>query len=93
MENSNIPDSRITSPDSTDHGHPPNHARLNGPSSWCTSRQTYLQVGLGRIYKVTAIATQGGADLDKWVKRYKIGFYVGATLVIYSESGELQKVR
>ena len=93
MENSNIPDSRITSSASTDLDHQPYHARRNGPSSWCTSSQTYLQIDLGRAYKVTAIATQGGADLDKWVKRYNIGFYAGKTLVSYSESQQLQKVR
>ena len=93
MENSNIPDSRITSSASTDLDHQPYHARLNEPSSWCTSSQTFLQIDLGRTYKVTAIATQGGADLDKWVKRYNIGFYAGKTLVSYSESEQLQKVR
>ena len=93
MENSNIQDFKITSPDFTDVGHPPKNGRLNGPSSWCTTKQTFLQIDLGRTYQVTAIATQGGAGLDKWVKQYKIGFYAGATPLIYRESGQIQKVR
>jgi len=36
---------------------------------------------------VTAIATQGGTRLNKWVKRYTIGFYAGATLLVYNKSG------
>ena len=91
MENSNIQDDRITSPASHQLNYPPRYARLSGHFAWCTSRQAYLQIDLGRMYKLTAIATQGGGGPDKWVKRYKIGFKAGPTFVIYSESGP-QKV-
>jgi len=91
MENSNIQDYRITSLASHS-SHPARYARLNGPFSWCTSWQTFLQIYLGKGYKLTAIATQGGKKINKWVERYTIGFYAGQTLLVYSESGS-QKVR
>ena len=94
MENYNIKDSRITSPARRYFLRPPRHARLNGRYSWCALGKTHLQIDLGKDYKVTSIATQGGRmdTGDKWVKQYKVAFYAGATLVMYSESG-LAKVR
>ena len=94
MENYNIKDSRITSPARRYLLRQPSHARLNGRYSWCAFGKTYLQIDLGKDYKVTSIATQGGR-MDtghKWVKQYKVAFYAGITLVMYSESG-LEKVR
>ncbi|XP_068726391.1 sushi, von Willebrand factor type A, EGF and pentraxin domain-containing protein 1-like [Montipora capricornis] len=87
MENSLISDSRITSPDSRSS---PNHARLNGKFSWCATEQTYLQIDLGKHYKLTAVATQGGQSYNgviSWVQRYKISFFAGPrTEIYYSES-------
>ena len=94
MENYNIKDSKITSPARHYFLRPPWYARLNGRYSWCAAAETYLQIDLGRTFKVTSIATQGGR-MDtggKWVKQYKVAFYAGSTLVMYSESG-LEKVR
>ena len=94
MENYNIKDSRITSPARHYFLRSPRHARLNGGYSWCAAAGTYLHIDLGRMLKVTSIATQGGRmdTGDKWVKQYKVAFYAGATRVMYSESG-LEKVR
>ena len=94
MENYNIKDSRITSPASHYHSRSHKHARLKGRFSWCAAGQTYLHIDLGRTFKVTSIATQGGTmdTGDKWVKQYKVAFYAGATRVMYSESGP-EKVR
>ena len=94
MENYNIKDSQITSPARHYFLRPPRHARLNGRYSWCATAETYLQIDLGRTFKVTSIATQGG-KMDTggtWVKQYKVAFYAGETRVMYSESG-LEKVR
>ena len=94
MENYNITNSRITSPASNYFRRLPKDARLNGRYSWCAAAETYLQIDLGRTFKVTSIATQGGR-MDtggKWVKQYKVAFYAGATRVMYSESGQ-EKVR
>ena len=94
MENDKIPDSSIYSPASHYFRRSHRDARLNGNLSWCGLGQTYLDIDLGRTFKVTSIATQGGrTDTGgKWVKQYKVAFYAGATRVMYSESG-LAKVR
>ena len=71
----------------------PNAARLNSPSSWCPSTtRTYLQIDFDKTYKLTAIATQGGTFLNRWVERYTITFKAGEKFVDYTESGS-RKVR
>ena len=40
---------------------------------------------------MTAIATQGGANVNNRVKRYELRFFVGAKPVPYTESG-IEKV-
>lgn len=94
MENYKFPDLIIYSPASHYFRRSHRDTRLNGSLSWCALGQTYLDIDLGRTFKVTSIATQGGrTDTgDKWVKQYKVAFYAGATRVMYSESG-LGKVR
>lgn len=61
---------------------------------WGTSVKTLFQIDLSETYrfKITAIATQGGANLNNWVKRYGLRFSVGAKPVYYREYG-IQKVR
>ena len=84
---------RITSPvPSKTFDYRPSAARLNGTFAWCPSKQGHLQIDLGKNYKLTAIATQGGTGENTWVRKYKIVFMAGDTLVTYSESGST-KVR
>ena len=86
-------DARFTSPASSIHlAYRPSAARLNGPSAWCPSTPSYLQIDLGKTYKLTAIATQGGTGEDAWVKLYRISLKADETVVTYSESGST-KVR
>ena len=84
----------IRSPASlTNPAYPPDAARLNSLSAWCPSRTpAYLQIDLDKIYKLTAIATQGGTARNKWVERYTISFKAGENVVDYTESGS-RKVR
>ena len=90
MVNRKIRDNRITSSDVSSS---PRYARLNGQFAWCTTKRTaYLQIDLGKRHKLTAISTQGGTRLGRWVKRYKVVFYVSSIPTVYSESGS-QKVR
>ena len=71
----------------------PSSARLNGPYAWCTtSNRGYLLINLGKTYKLTAIATQGETRFNSWVKKYRISFKSGETIVRYRESGSI-KVR
>ncbi|KAL9989294.1 hypothetical protein ACROYT_G003828 [Oculina patagonica] len=90
LENNKKLDIIITSPASSINA--ASAARLNGPSAWCPSRQSYLQIDLGKNYKLTAIATQGGTRLNRWVKKYRISFKAGAKTVTYIESGSTKDI-
>ena len=69
-------------------------SQLRGLFPWGTSVKTFFQIDLSQTFrfKITAISTQGGANLNNWVKRYKLRFFVGAKSVPYTESG-IEKVR
>ena len=61
---------------------------------WGTTVRTFFHIDLSQTYrfKITAISTQGRANLNNWVKRYKLRFFVCAKPVPYTESG-IEKVR
>ena len=69
-------------------------SQLHGLFPWGTSVKTFFQIDLSQTYrfKITAIATEGGGNLNNWVKRYKLRFFVGAKSAPYTESG-IEKVR
>ena len=52
------------------------NGRLNGGSAWIPSSNNnnsdYLQIDLGSVYVVCAVATQGNPSADDWTKTYKI---------------------
>ncbi|XP_068725982.1 uncharacterized protein [Montipora capricornis] len=54
----------------------PSKGRLNGASAWIPSstnnNNDYLQIDLGSVYFVCAVATQGNPSADDWTKTYKI---------------------
>ena len=53
--------------------------RLNSARSWSArvrNRNQWIQIDLGRVELVTAIATQGRANANQWVKRYKVTYSV-----------------
>ncbi|XP_015755647.1 PREDICTED: receptor-type tyrosine-protein phosphatase delta-like [Acropora digitifera] len=55
---------------------PASNGRLNGASAWIPSSSNnindYLQIDLGSVYVVCAVATQGNPNADDWTKTYKI---------------------
>ena len=69
-------------------------SQLRGRFPWGTSVKTFFQIDLSKTYrfKITTIATQGGANLNNWVKRYRLRFFVGEKPVHYREYG-IEKVR
>ena len=71
-----------------------NQNQLQGHLPWGTSVKAFFQIDLSKTYrfKITAIATQRGANLNNWVKRYGLRFSVGSKPVLYRESG-IEKVR
>ena len=52
------------------------NGRLNGGSAWIPSSNNnnndYLQIDLGSVYIVCAVATQGNPSANYWTKTYKI---------------------
>ena len=68
-------------------------SQLLGRFPWGTSVKTFFQIDLSKNYrfKITAIATQGGANVNNRVKRYRLRFFVGAKPIPYTESG-IEKV-
>lgn len=79
MQNGAIPDSRIIASSSWDDNHSPALGRLwlrrNDPlmgawSSKSNNDYQWIQVDLGRVTRVTGIATQGRQDFDQWVESY-----------------------
>ena len=68
-------------------------SQLRGLFPWGTSVKTFFQIDLSKTYrfKITAIATQGGANVNNRVKRYGLRFFVGAKPVPYREYG-IEKV-
>ena len=52
------------------------HGRLNGGSAWIPSSNNnnndYLQIDLGSVYVVCAVASQGNPSADDWTETYKI---------------------
>ncbi|XP_031557770.1 uncharacterized protein LOC116294321, partial [Actinia tenebrosa] len=77
LENSQIPDSHLTSSSSSDNFHAASRGRLYGSSSWCSQtigNNEYIQVDLGQVKTVTGIATQGNPHMNAWVTSYKVGY-------------------
>ena len=91
VESGKIPNSQITS--STAY-HPRVAAvqgRLNGAASWSArvrNKNQWIQIDLGRDEVVTAIATQGRANLNQWVTSYYVSYSLdGKVFISYKNDG------
>ena len=85
---------RINASSEFDASTPASSGRLNytaGPS-WCASSRDstpYLQVDLGSVYILCAVATQGNSQADQWVKTYQVQYSTdGSKWEIYQEKGQ-----
>lgn len=72
----------------------PKHGRLhNSPRGWCSrprgnTPHEYLQVDLGRVFHVCAVATQGNPNQNEWTKTFKLKFSLdGSKWSVYQENG------
>ena len=92
-----IPDDRITA--STFNGNlQPYYGRLNGQrgslGAWCTQtrddRTDYLQVDMGAVRSVCAVATQG-ATISYWITSFKLRLSLdGTTFNYYMEDNAVK---
>ena len=85
MKSGNIPNSAISATSSLNQYHGPERARLNTVKSgsfigaWVPKTQDigqFVQVDLGKIDKITGLATRGREDSSQWVKSYSISYSV-----------------
>ena len=94
-----IPDARMTASSYCNSDFYPYYGRLSGNrgyGAWCptttSDRTDYLQVDMGAVHSVCAVATQGERVGPYWTTSYKLHFSTdGVTWNNYTESN-VQKV-
>ena len=95
---STIPDDRITASTFHDSNYQPYYGRLNGGrgaiGAWCTKttddRTDYLQVDMGAVRSVCAVATQG-ATSNNWITSLKLKLSLdGTTFNYYMEDNAVK---
>ena len=96
MKSGKIPDSAITVTTVYSQYYGPERARLDTVKSgsfygaWIPKTQDmgqWIQVDLGKITKITRIATQGRQDAAQWVKSYSISYSVnGGPFLPYNKN-------
>ena len=95
-----IPDSRMTASTFFDNRYHPYYGRLHenrGYGMWCTKttsdRTDYLQVDMGAVRSVCAVATQGYRAGSMWITSYKLHLSTdGVTWNTYKETN-IEKVQ
>jgi hypothetical protein len=90
-----VPDHRFTATSVYDNNYLPYKGRLGDNSAWrakTTSANDYLQIDLGDMFYICAVATQGYSNFP-YVKKYKVMFSKNnQRWITYSENGQ-EKVR
>lgn len=85
MKDGTIPNSAITASSTLNQYYGTERARLDTvktgsyAGAWIPKAQDvgqWIQVDLGKITKITGIATQGRQDADQWVKSYNLTYSV-----------------
>ena len=93
-----IPDGNISSSSASSASTPAKNGRLNytGGQSWCASSRDstpFLEVDLGSVHIICAVATQGNSRADQWVKTYRVTYSTdGKSWSVYQEQNR-EKVR
>jgi len=93
-DRSKIPDARMTASTYFSNYYYPYYGRLNenrGAGAWCTETTTertdYLQVDMGALHSVCAVATQGLRSVPVWTTSYKVHLSTdGVTWNSYKEN-------
>ena len=94
-----IPDDRITASTFYISNQQPYYGRLNGQrgsvGAWCTKttddRTDYLQVDMGAVHSVCAVATQGATE-GYWTTSFKLKLSLDGTTFNYYMEGNAVKV-
>ena len=92
-DRNNIPDARMTATSYHDSRYYPYYGRMienRGGGGWCAKTQTdrtdYLQVDMGAVHSVCAVATKG-QRYTHWTTSYKVHLSTdGVTWISYKEN-------
>ncbi len=93
-DSNTVPDARMTASTINRSGLGPYYGRLNGKrgeGAWCTKtrsdRTDYLQIDMGAVHSVCAVATQGRPTATERVTSYKVHLSTdGVTWNAYEEN-------
>ena len=93
-DNDTIPDAALKASTFYNGNYHPYYGRLNetrGRGAWCPQtkydRTDYLQVDMGAVLSVCAVATQGALLVREWTTKYKLHLATdGVTWKTYKES-------
>ncbi|KAK3717343.1 hypothetical protein QZH41_011575 [Actinostola sp. cb2023] len=100
MQSKAIPDSRITALSMYNHNYAPSQGRLHYKSpkgqgrsgSWSAKTNQagqWIQVDLGKVTKVSGIATQGRYDADQWVTGYTLQYSIDGKVFMDYKAGKV----
>jgi hypothetical protein len=98
MKSGAIPDARITASSMYGQNYSPARARLDmqkaGPltGGWAAKVNNvnqWLQVDLGKVTRVTHIATQGRSDIIEWVKSYSLQYSLNGKRFVDYKGGKI----
>ena len=93
VETGKIADSQISS-SSAYPGLEAVRGRLKGTSSWSArvlNKDQWIQIDLSRVEVITAIATQGRANADQWVKSYSVAYSLDGENFVPYETEDIVK--
>lgn len=100
VESGLIPDAQLTASSQYNDDHGAHRGRLNmqiegkkrgGWVARFANKNQWLQVDLGSVNVVTAVATQGRSDYPQYVKKYKLRYSQdGNDFVYYRETGQTE---
>ena len=93
-----IPDDRFTASSYYSDYYKPHYARLNGKEGGWEPKtrdnsSDYLQIDLGAVFVIRAVATQGNSLGFEWTTEYKISTSTNSTHWTMYQSGGKVKVR
>lgn len=100
MEGKQIPDSALKSSSDYSQYFGAERSRLrlqkegNNYGCWAAKHADvgqWLQIDLGKVTKVTRLATQGRADANWWVTKYKVSYSSGGRFQFY-KNGEVSVI-
>ena len=94
MESRKIPDSNIRASSHKNWNSRPQNGRLNHPMAWCSRKEwaPYLEIDLGKPYRITYLATQGSERDNVWEKEYTVTHTLARTSFIEYRENDKEKV-